>query len=80
MSVARRIFRHLAIAACFGVVLADSVHGGNKMDSTYLYEEKDYQARTVSLSAQTFKISLPFLCWLRGILLSLAIIIKDILC
>lgn len=50
--------RRVTAMVALGVVFLSAVaHGIDTMDSAYLYEEKDYQIRTVSMPPQVFKIS-----------------------
>jgi len=49
--------RVTAMVALGVVFLSAVAHGIDTMDSAYLYEEKDYQIRTVSMPPQVFKIS-----------------------
>jgi hypothetical protein len=58
VGIVRRIKCITAIAACFAVALFSTIaiaHGGNKMDTTYLYEVQDFKSAQ-SLQPQTHKI------------------------
>ena len=52
------LFNRTFLATVFTLLFSTNAiaHGGNKMDSEYLYERKNYQTKIISLPPQTFKI------------------------